>query len=76
MINISCCLTFLILFQSGNEASFYILPGPGGTVYYEGEDLIQLIMFAGPILFPISQLAFYVNLHRAVIGPSATLAGR
>ena len=24
----------------------------------------------------ISQLAFYVNLHRAVIGPSATLTGR
>ena len=23
-----------------------------------------------------SQLAFYVNLHRAVIGPSATLTGR
>ena len=26
--------------------------------------------------FLISQLAFYVNLHRAVIGPSATLTGR
>ena len=24
----------------------------------------------------VSQLAFYVNLHRAVIGPSATLTGR
>ena len=24
----------------------------------------------------LSQLAFYVNLHRAVIGPSATLTGR
>ena len=24
----------------------------------------------------ISQLAFYVNLYRAVIGPSATLTGR
>ena len=24
----------------------------------------------------LTQLAFYVNLHRAVIGPSATLAGR
>ena len=25
---------------------------------------------------PLPQLAFYVNLHRAVIGPSATLTGR
>ena len=25
---------------------------------------------------PLSQLAFYVNLHRSVIGPSATLTGR
>ena len=24
----------------------------------------------------LSQLAFYVNLHRAIIGPSATLTGR
>ena len=28
------------------------------------------------ICFTLSQLAFYVNLHRAVIGPSATLTGR
>ena len=28
------------------------------------------------ICFTTSQLAFYVNLHRAVIGPSATLTGR
>ena len=27
-------------------------------------------------VLPLSQLAFYVNLHRAVIGPSATLTGR
>ena len=27
-------------------------------------------------IIPISQLAFYVNLHWAVIGPSATLTGR
>ena len=26
--------------------------------------------------YPITQLAFYVNLHRTVIGPSATLTGR
>ena len=38
-----CLFIYLLLFQSGNEASVYILPGPGGTVYYEGEDLIQLI---------------------------------
>ena len=33
------------------------------------------IMFAGPILFPISQLAFYVNLHRAVIDLRRMLTG-
>ena len=27
-------------------------------------------------VFSTTQLAFYVNLHRAVIGPSATLTGR
>ena len=27
-------------------------------------------------LLQVAQLAFYVNLHRAVIGPSATLTGR
>ena len=33
-----------------------------------------LFLHMGPLL--TSQLAFYVNLHRAVIGPSATLTGR
>ena len=28
------------------------------------------------VWYSITQLAFYVNLHRAVIGPSATLTGR
>ena len=31
------------------------------------------LIFPGHVLI---QLAFYVNLHRAVIGPSATLTGR
>ena len=35
--------------------------------------LADLFWFLGLLL---SQLAFYVNLHRAVIGPSATLTGR
>ena len=35
------------------------------------------ISFGGEIRkILMSQLAFYVNLHRAVIGPSATLTGR
>ena len=36
----------------------------------------SLQMFLHSSTLPFSQLAFYVNLHRAVIGPSATLTGR
>ena len=45
--------------------------------------LVELVLvYVSPKLIPsrlvtyTSQLAFYVNLHRAVIGPSATLTGR
>ena len=34
------------------------------------------VIFKGLADLRQSQLAFYVNLHRAVIGPSATLTGR
>ena len=34
------------------------------------------VLFALPLGVISTQLAFYVNLHRAVIGPSATLTGR
>ena len=41
---------------------------------------IKVLYCTVPQKFPwpkdmITQLAFYVNLHRAVIGPSATLTG-
>ena len=53
-------------------------PLPPGV--WEG---LQFVIVALPALFSYlflctdtAQLAFYVNLHRAVIGPSATLTGR
>ncbi|XP_052782386.1 uncharacterized protein LOC128218739 [Mya arenaria] len=32
-----------ITLQSGADASVYLIPGPGGTVYFEGEDILHLI---------------------------------
>ena len=51
------------------------------ATYYENVgDLFQLVNYTAESRAlarqDISQLAFYVNLHRAVIGPSATLTGR
>ena len=41
--------------------------------FYEHEIICDCILSS---IFVSSQLAFYANLHRAVIGPSATLTGR
>ena len=43
---------------------------------YAEIEIIKVVRTYGPIPLLSSQLAFYVNLHRAVIGPSATLTGR
>ena len=38
--------------------------------------ILRMRKVSSGTLLSISQLAFYVNQHRAVIGPSATLTGR
>ena len=44
--------------------------------YEEGHAMKWLILLFVYSQNIASQLAFYVNLHRAVIGPSATQTGR
>ena len=44
-----------------------------GSFKFELPRLSEAFAFTSAVS---SQLAFYVNLHRAVIGPSATLTGR
>ena len=46
------------------------------TVEKELPSISVLVSLSMKKIITISQLAFYVNLHRAVIGPSATLTGR
>ena len=55
-----------------------ISQSPGGMVltHYDGLNNLGRGSPKEHFCQVISQLAFYVNLHRAVIGPSATLTGR
>ena len=55
---------------------FFVLPR---SCFFRGKAqfiLWQLMLYLKFYLELTSQLAFYVNLHRTVIGPSATLTGR
>ena len=60
----SCHYLFLIFssFLPQEDYASLVWPFLGNLIYILGQ--------VGP------QLAFYINLHRAVIGPSATLTGR
>ena len=40
------------------------------------QHMLWVLIRISKIIINVTQLAFYVNLHRAVIGPSATLTGR
>ena len=52
--------------QRSENISFYIFTSEN----------ITFLKYAFYFINNSPQLAFYVNLHRAVIGPSATLTGR